>query len=141
MEGSYDPNKTHFLTSLIYKSAKALSNGDVELEMFGSGKVLRQFVTYDDFARILVYCIDNNITESFNFSPDYNLSLIEYGKIIEDITEGRIKVTFNGNGPDGIYRKDADNRRMKLLAPNFEFSDLKVSIKEVLDFYLKNDNI
>jgi len=141
MEGSYDPNKTHFLTSLIYKSAKALSNGDAELEMFGSGKVLRQFVTYDDFARILVYCIDNNITESFNFSPDYNLSLIEYGKIIEDITDGRIKVKFNGNGPDGIYRKDADNRRMKLLATNFEFSDLKESIKEVLDFYLENDNI
>lgn len=141
MEGSYDPNKTHFLTSLIYKSAKALSNGDAELEMFGSGKVLRQFVTYDDFARIIVYCIDNNITESFNFSPDYNLSLIEYGKIIEDITNGRIKVKFNGNGPDGIYRKDADNRRMKLLAPNFEFSDLKESIKEVLDFYLENDNI
>jgi nucleoside-diphosphate-sugar epimerase len=141
MEGSYDPNKTHFLTSLIYKSAKAVRNGDHELEMFGSGKVLRQFVTYDDFARILVYCIDNDITESFNFSPDYNLSLIEYGSIIEDITDGKIRVKFNGNGPDGIFRKDADNKRMKLLAPDFEFSDLKKSIKEVLDFYLGNDNI
>ena len=141
MEESYDPNKTHFLTSLIYKSAKSLSNGNKELEMFGSGKVLRQFVTYDDFARMLAYCVDNEVTESFNFSPDYNLSLIEYGSIIENITDKKIKVTFNGNGPDGVYRKDADNSRMKKIAPDFEFSVLRESIKEVLDFYLGNDNI
>jgi GDP-L-fucose synthase len=141
MEESYDPNKTHFLTSLIYKSAKALSNGNKELEMFGSGKVLRQFVTYDDFARMLAYCVDNEVTESFNFSPDYNLSLIEYGSIIENIADKKIKVTFNGNGPDGVYRKDADNSRMKKIAPDFEFSVLGESIKEVLDFYLANDSI
>jgi GDP-L-fucose synthase len=124
MEESYDPNKTHFLTSLI-----------------GSGKVLRQFVTYDDFARMLAYCVDNEVSESFNFSPDYNLSLIEYGSIIENITDKKIKVTFNGNGPDGVYRKDADNSRMKKIAPDFEFSVLRESIKEVLDFYLANDSI
>lgn len=141
MEGSYDPSKTHFLTSLIYKAAKSLSKGERKLEMFGSGKVLRQFVTYDDFARIIGFCIENDITESFNFAPDYNLSLEEYGKIIQDITEGKIAVSFNGQGPDGIYRKDADNSRMKKIAPNFEFSDLKESIKDVFDFYLDNDNI
>ena len=141
MEGSYDPSKTHFLTSLIYKASKSLSNGEKELEMFGSGKVLRQFVTYDDFAKILEFCVKNDVTESFNFAPDYNLSLVEYGKIIEEITDGKIKVSFNGQGPDGIYRKDADNSRMKKIAPDFEFSDLNSSIKDVLDFYLYNDNI
>ena len=140
-ESSYDPSKTHFLTSIIYKSAKALSRGEDKLEMFGSGKVLRQFVTYRDFARMLAFCVDNNITESFNFSPDYNLSLVEYSKIIEEISDDKIKVIFNGQGPDGIYRKDADNSRMKKIFPEFEFSDLKGSIKDVLNFYLNNDNI
>jgi GDP-L-fucose synthase len=140
-EETYDPDKTHFLTSLIYKSAKSILSGEKNLEMFGSGKVLRQFVTYDDLARIIHFCIENDITESFNFTPDYNLTLKQYSDIVEEISCNKIKISFNCQGPDGIFRKDGSNSRLKQIAPNFEFTDLKSSIKTVLEFYLNNDHI
>lgn len=140
-EPSYDPDKTHFLTSLIYKSAKNMKSGIFDIEMFGSGNVLRQFVTYDELAFVISEMVHNDVTESFNFSPDWNLSLKDYGKIIEKISDNKISVSFNGNGPDGIFRKDADNSRMKKLFPNFEFKDIEDTIKDVFNFYLSNDNI
>jgi GDP-L-fucose synthase len=140
-EETYDARKTHFLTSLIYKTAKSILSGKESLEMFGTGKVLRQFVTYDDLANMLVFCVKNDITESFNFTPDYNLTLKEYTELVEEITDNKIQIYFNGNGPDGIFRKDGDNTKLKKVAPNFEFTDLRSSIKSVLEFYLKNDHI
>jgi GDP-L-fucose synthase len=137
----YDPDKTHFLTSLLYKTAKAVIEGENKIEMFGTGKVLRQFVTYDDLARVIVEMVQKDVTSSFNFAPPYNLSLVEYAKIAEHLTDNKISITFNGEGPDGIFRKDADNSIMKKLFPTYNFEDLMDSMRKTYNFYLNNDNI
>ena len=140
-EDNYDSDKTHFLTALLYKTAKAVKSGDTNLEMFGTGNVLRQFVTYDDLARVIIKMVDMDVTESFNFAPFYNLSLKEYAKIAEDLSDKKVKISFNGKGPDGIYRKDADNSIMCKIFKDYRFEDLIDSMGKTYKFYLDNDNI
>ena len=142
----YDESNSHFVAALIKKIHVAKTSGQKHISLFGDGTPLRQFVIASDLAKIIKMSIDKGITESFNFAPDENRSILDIASnalIACDASDlvciFNINNFFNGRmgkmAMNGQMRKDADNSRMKKIFPNFKFTSLHDGIKEAYKSY------
>lgn len=136
--GEYDKwgENSHFVAALLKKIILAERNKNHKLELFGTGKPLRQFMYARDFAQIIKQCLDNEIYDSFNVAPNENLSIKEIAEIaLNVINPKHIKeVVFDPNMPDGQYRKDVSNDKLKVLFPDFKFTKLSDGILKTYNY-------
>ena len=115
-------SKMHFITALLHKIKNAKDN---QIELLGTGKPLRQFMYAGDFASIIKYVIEKNITHSFNVAPDFNYSIDEMAKIAIKATKPELTIKYTNPELDGQYRKDVDNSKLRSYIPDFEFTPLE----------------
>jgi len=115
-------SKMHFITALLHKIKNAKDN---QIELLGTGKPLRQFMYAGDFASIIKYVIEKNITHSFNVAPDFNYSIDEMAKIAIKATKPELTIKYSNPELDGQYRKDVDNLKLRSYIPDFEFTPLE----------------
>ncbi len=109
-------------------------DGDSTLELFGTGKPLRQFMYSDDLAWVIKECLDEDIYDSFNVATEENLSIKDMAHIALDSCGLKgITVEFDVIKPDGQYRKDVSIDKLKNLLPNFNTISLGNVIKTVYD--------
>jgi len=131
--GEYDnfenEKKMHFITSLLSK----IKNSDGKLELLGTGKPLRQFIYAGDLAKIILKVINDNITESFNISPDWNYSIDGMVREAIQVLNKNLEIHYSNPELDGQYRKDVSNQKMKKIIPGFKFTSFKHGIKKVYD--------
>lgn len=125
-----DPNKAHFLDTLIEKIRHALNTGQSFINLMGTGQAKRQFMLADDFARVIKMVVDQGITESFNVCPDENLSIKEITQItLKACGAEYIQVNWDASKPDGQLNKEASNKKFKGIFPDFKFTDLEEGIR------------
>jgi GDP-L-fucose synthase len=126
--------RSHFVADLIQKIHNAKINNSSKIVLYGTGTPLRQYMNAKDLAKILKLMIDNDIVDNFNVATDENLTIEEITLIALDALGCKhFKIEYDNTKPDGQYRKDVDNTKFKLLFPDFKFSNLKQSIKEVYE--------
>ena len=127
-------NNSHFIAALVKKIVKMEKDGNSTLELFGTGKPLRQFMHSDDLAWVIKECLDKNIYESFNVATEENLSIREMVDIaLKSCNLKNTQLTFDKTKPDGQYRKDVSIEKLKGLLPNFKTLPLNKGIKKVYD--------
>ena len=120
--------KMHFVTALLQK----LKSADGKIELLGTGKPLRQFMHTDDLARIIKRVVDEDITESFNAAPNFNLSINSMAEIaIDELCDKNIKIAWSKPELDGQHRKDVSSKKMLELIPNFKFTSFREGVKKV----------
>ncbi len=135
-----DEQKSHYLTALLGKIIKAEREGKTKINLLGTGKPLRQFMYGGDLARTIRYCINKELEESFNVAVDENISIKEIAQIaLKACDKENFELFFDQISPDGQYRKDVSNAKMKSLLPDFEFTPLEDGIKKVYQFYKANN--
>jgi len=130
----YEEHNSHFVSALIRKIYEA----DDEIELWGTGKPLRQFMYGGDLARVIKYMIDNEIVDNFNVAPKevYNINEIaEIGK--KACKKDQIVVNYDNTKPDGQFRKDVDSSKLLSILENFEFTTLEKGIKKTYDTFSK----
>lgn len=131
--GEYDKwgDNSHFVAALLKKIIIADKNGEEIVNLFGTGKPLRQFMYSNDLAKIIKLCIDNEIYESFNVATNENLSIKEIADIVlKTINPKNVKrFNFDKEKPDGQFRKDVSSNKLLSLLPNFCFTTLEEGIK------------
>jgi GDP-L-fucose synthase len=127
-------NNSHFIAALVKKIVKMEKDGNSTLELFGTGKPLRQFMHSDDLAWVIKECLDKNIYESFNVATEENLSIREMVDIaLKSCNLQNTQLVFDKTKPDGQYRKDVSIEKLKGLLPNFKTLPLNKGIKKVYD--------
>lgn len=127
-----DPNKSHFITSLIKKIYDANLNGDTEINLFGDGTPIRQFMHADDLSKIIKLCVDNDITDNFNVANDEIYTIDEMVNIGINVTNSsHLKIVYDTSKPNGQYRKDVSNKKLKEIYPNIKFIKLSEGIKKI----------
>jgi len=125
---------SHFIAALVKKIVKMEKEGGNKLELFGTGKSLRQFMHSDDLAWVINECLERDIYESFNVATEDNLSIKEMAKIaLESCGLSKTKIVFDSTKPDGQYRKDVSINKLKSLLPDFKTIPLSKGIKKVYD--------
>jgi len=139
--GEYDKfghQNSHFISSLIRKIHYAIKNGDDKIVLFGTGKPMRQFLYADDLSRVIVNCLENDIYENMNVSPDENLSIHEMAKIALKVFDAEnLTISYDSQYPDGQFRKDVTNAKLKSVISNFKFTSLSDGIRLTYDKLLE----
>jgi len=123
--------KAHFVTALITKIKNCLKNNESTLQLFGTGKPLRQFIHASDLADIIVQSLDKTLNVDFNVAGDEVLSIRDMAEIALKTLDKDLTLNFNTLMPDGQIRKDASNEKMRELFPDFKFTPFSVGFEQV----------
>ena len=136
---STDPNKAHALNALISKFVKVQETGQKELEIWGTGVAIREWLYAKDFGRLVVEIIQNpnmlGLAEPLNVAQNFGLSVMELAGVIKSIFSYRGEIKWNENMPDGAPKKVMDDRKFKKVFPDFEFTPLFEGIKNTITYY------
>lgn len=130
----YTEHNSHFVGALI----KKIYHSDDKLEIWGTGKPLRQFMYAEDLAKIIKLVIDSNISGNYNVAPDYVHSIEEIARIaLKSCNKENLEIIYNDSKPDGQYRKDVDSSKLLSAIGDFKFTPLDVGIKKTYDVVSK----
>ena len=140
----YGPNDNfsidngHVLPALIHKCYLAKQN-NTDLEVWGSGKPLREFIYSEDIAKLTKWVLDNyEEEEPIIFSTSNEISVGNVVEIVVNCIGFKGKVIFNEDKPDGQFRKPADNSKLLSYLPDFKFTPLEIGIKNTVDWFVNN---
>ena len=112
---NYDLKTSHVLPALIRKIHEAkLKNDDVEL--WGTGKSLREFLHVDDLAEAVSLIINSKAKEYlYNIGSGIEISIDSLAKLIKDKIGFTGNIIYNSNFPDGTPRKLLDSSKINKL--------------------------
>ena len=103
---NYDLENSHVLPALIRKIHTAKINNLPTVEVWGSGKVKREFLHADDLAQACVYLLHNYNAEGLvNIGTGEDISIANVAQLIATVIGYTGKLVFNTNKPDGTPRK------------------------------------
>ncbi|MBA3679822.1 MAG: NAD-dependent epimerase/dehydratase family protein [Bacteroidetes bacterium] len=136
---STDPNKAHALNALICRFVKAEREEKKEIELWGTGIAIREWLYAEDFAKILELILTQKVTigldEPLNIGQNFGLSVRELSNIINQKFNNKFKVTWDHSMPDGAPKKVMDERRFKKIFPAFEFTSFEIGIQATTNYY------
>lgn len=113
---NFDLNTSHVLPALIRKFHEAKINNSPSVEIWGSGKPLREFLYVDDMADACVFLMENyDGEEHVNIGTGNELTIKELAILIKEIVGFDEQIEFNSEKPDGTPRKLLDISKLQML--------------------------
>jgi GDP-L-fucose synthase len=140
MYGPFDstnPNKTHALNALAIKFVRAVKTNAPEVEVWGSGKPIREWLYVKDFARIVRHLIGSkeDFLSPVNIAQNHGLSVDELVTIISAKLGYKGKIVKNLKYQDGSPKKVMDDRMFRQRFPDFEFTFFEQGLAETIEYY------
>ncbi len=130
---NYDIQNSHVLPALIRKFLTAKSEEQPTVEIWGSGKPLREFLHVDDLAEACMFLMKNYNEPGFvNIGVGEDLSILDLATMIQKIVGYEGKIIFDSSKPDGTPRKLMDVNKLTQLGWKAQIS-LKEGITSVVD--------
>ncbi len=152
---NYHPVDSHVLAALLRRIHLAKKNGDKMVEIWGTGRVKREFLYSGEFAKACLHIVSlsenkintiindkkNNFLPIINVGSGKELSIKKLSQIISEVVSYKAKFKYNSKYPDGTPRKLLSIKKLK----NLDFTpkqDLKKEIaNSYKDFLLNHSNI
>ncbi|XP_077493667.1 GDP-L-fucose synthase-like [Amblyomma americanum] len=137
---NFNPEDGHVLSGLINRTHQAKLHG-TPLEVWGSGKPLRQFIYSLDLARLIVWVLrEYSEVDPIILSGDEEdeVSIKDATRLITDAFDFKGDVVFDTSKADGRFRKTASNKKLRRYLPDFKFTPIEKALKETVDWYVKN---
>jgi GDP-L-fucose synthase len=106
---NYHPENSHVLPALIRKFHEAKVNQLPQVEIWGTGSPLREFLFADDLADAALFLMLNYNGKQFvNIGSGTDLSIKDLAILIKDTIGYTGELVFNASKPDGTPRKLMD---------------------------------
>lgn len=106
---NYNLSNSHVLPALIRKFHEAKEKSEQEVEVWGTGKPLREFLHADDLGDACVFLMERYSGEMHvNIGCGEDLSIGELAEMIRRIVGFEGQVRYNTSKPDGTPRKLMD---------------------------------
>lgn len=113
---NYDLENSHVLPALIRKCHEAKVSGAAEVEIWGTGTPLREFLFVDDMAAACLVMMDNFNERGFlNAGYGSDVSIAELANTVAAVVGFEGKLRFNTDKPDGTPRKLMDSSKLMAL--------------------------
>ena len=135
---NFDPNTSHVLPALIRKMHEAKTRHSLSVEIWGTGRPLREFLHVDDLANACLFLMENySNSEIINIGVGEDLSIYQLARLIAEIVGFVGHITFDQTKLDGTPRKLLDVSKLYRLGwrPNI---GLEEGIKETYNYFLQN---
>ena len=134
---NFDLRSSHVMPALIRKIVNAKRQGSPTVQVWGSGKPMREFLHVDDLAAGVVFCHDNYTDyEHINCGSGAEVTIRELAETIALVVGYEGDLAFDTSKPDGTPRKVMDSSRLRALgwAPKIELVD---GIRSTVDAFLE----
>jgi len=113
---NFAEHSSHVMASLMLKFYLAIQNGQSSVEVWGTGKAMREFTHVDDLARGIKLVEDNyHSPDSMNIASGQEISIAELAEMILMTSGFKGRLLFNSAKPDGAPRKLQDSSQIKNL--------------------------
>ena len=135
--GEYDKFEEHH-SHLVSALIKKIYENDENIDMWGNGKPLRQYMYGGDLAKVIKHMIGNNEVGCFNVTPSDVFTIKE----IVDIGKKACKkenliVNWDNTKPNGQFRKDVSSKKLLSILNDFKFTSLEEGIKKTYEYKSK----
>jgi len=110
---NFDLHAGHVVPALMRKAHEAKRAGHRTLEVWGSGKPMREFLHVDDAADALVFLLKNYTGDSHvNVGSGKDITIADLAGMVASIVGSDATITFDPSKPDGTPRKLMDVSRL-----------------------------
>jgi len=147
---NFHPENSHVIPALMQRFHNAKLNNEKEVTVWGSGKVMREFLYVDDMAEasLFVLKLDEKIYKEntkpmlshINIGTGKDVTIKEMAKIMKQAVGFKGKIFFDTSKPDGPPRKLIDVSRLSNMGWKYT-TDLEQGLARTYDWYLKQDAI
>ncbi|MBO4902136.1 MAG: GDP-L-fucose synthase [Lachnospiraceae bacterium] len=135
---NYDLNNSHVMPAMIRKFHEAKVNKADHVELWGSGKPLREFLYVDDMADACVFLLENysGLTH-VNIGTGKEVTIRELAETVKRIVGYEGDIVWNADMPDGTPRKLTDVNYLHSLGWKHKV-DLEEGVKLAYDWFTEN---
>ena len=135
---NYNPERSHLIASIIVKLHQAKVNNKKYVEIWGDGKVRREFMNAADFADAVWYILPmiRNLPNIINIGTGKDYSISDYYEKIAEILGFQGTFTFDLTRPTGMKQKLLNVKRINDLGW-FPTNSLRYGIMEAYSHYLE----
>ena len=129
---NYHPKQSHVMAALLRKFSEAVRQGSAEVEVWGTGSPLREFMHCDDLASACLFLMEHYSSEEpVNIGTGTEISIRDLAEKIAEATGFQGKLVFNPEYPDGTPRKVMDSTRLMEMGWRAKV-ELDLGIRETL---------
>lgn len=133
---NYDLKNSHVLPALIRKFHEAKTLGEQEVEIWGTGSPLREFLHCDDLADACYFLMQNYDEKGFvNIGAGEDISIKNLALLIKDLVGFEGDLVFNTTKPDGTPRKLMDVSKLHSLGWKHKIT-LEEGLKKTYEDFL-----
>jgi len=135
---NFDLKTSHVLPALVRKFHEAKNKSLSEVEIWGTGSSMREFLHVDDLADACVFLMKNyNRSEIINIGVGKDQTISELAEMIARIVEFDGRLVFNANKPDGTPVKLLDVSKINSIGWKARIS-LEEGISKTYKWYVEN---
>ena len=123
---NFDLTSSHVIPALMRKFHDSRSTSTREVEVWGTGSAMREFLHVDDLASACLFLLENYDGDShINVGTGVDLSIKELAETIQSIVNPSAVINWDTSKPDGTPRKLLDISRLRALGwePSIDLSD------------------
>jgi len=132
---NFDLQSSHVLPALVKKFVLAKSKNKKIVEVWGSGKVRREFLNVEDLADAIVFLIKKKISQDYlNVGGGEDISIQRLAFMIKEIVNFKGEIKFNRKYPDGVKVRKVNSSIIRKLGwyPKIR---LKKGLIKYCDYY------
>jgi GDP-L-fucose synthase len=144
---NYSKNNSHVIPGLIRRFHEAKINQSDFVEVWGTGKPLREFLFVDDLAHACKLILEANTLSKewpfdknlsfFNVGSGYEISILELAEKIKKTVGFNGKIIFDKSKPDGTPRKLIDSSKINKIGWNSVYT-FDEALKITYASFIKN---
>ena len=136
---TFNPLRSHVVSALIRKFVEAAQQGAEEVEVWGTGKPVREFLYVEDCAEGVVRAAElYDSPVPLNVGTGKGTSIKELAEAIADVTGFKGRLRWNAEKPDGQEFKVLDVSRMKQELSWEPAASLRDGLRKTIDWYAAN---
>ena len=135
----FEEERSHALGAIIKKVSDAKKSQSKSIEIWGTGKPIREWLYVEDGAKALVNSLNlNDGSYLFNVGINKGSSINEISDMISHAFNWDGNFVYDSSKPDGVMKKTVNGdygKRLLDWAPEVKLND---GIKKTVNWYIKN---
>jgi len=138
---SYNPDRSHVVAALVRKWVEADLAGAPEIEVWGTGTPIREFIYVEDCADAIVLAAEkyDDVGTPLNIGTGIGTSIRELVETINEVTAFKGQIRWNTDKPDGAAKKVLDVTRMRAALDGWTPpTDLRAGLARTIAWYRAN---
>ena len=138
-DDNFNPKVSRVIPALISKFNDAVSKNSPFVNIWGSGKSIRQFLYVEDLVEIIKYVVKNDVKyETINISNGETLKISDLVNHISDLFKFKGQIKYDISMPEGAAKRLMDNSRMIESINYTDFHFIKDGLSKTVNWFINN---